>query len=436
MTIQIKAWTVYDEDLNVVISDGTVHTNIDVYSNHHNYKPIVDALINNDADKFLEYYKGKAYQPQDEYPELQDCYEDDLVITNGKIFYRGKEVDEAVCKYVAKLQSMNADITGMKKYIGRMYNNVSEEARDQQFRFINLHHLVVDPEGYIIAYKAVKNNYMDKHSGTISYEVGNIVKMKRSEVDDDTKTGCSKGLHAGSLKYVYSYGSSDDRIIIVRIDPADVVCIPKDCNFQKMRCCRLQVLGDYQGELYKPAYTSNNVNEMYSQNGINNTTIDDKIDWEEVERLHESNMDDEAIDDYFEEGDITVTTNDDVWDLYVDVMNDFTRERKSFSAFNVTEEVRSRVGRGVPVAHYDWRDDVVAVMNARVDYEVNDNGVYRLYEPIEDEDDDDTNVVVSVPVVSTTADSSDLANRPADGRFAGHKYYNHRDAGGKFAKKN
>lgn len=431
----IKAWAVYDNYINAVVCDDQlVHTNIGVDENHHNYDKLVECLVDKDGDKFVEYYNAPKVDVQvEEYPELQDHYEDDLVISNGKIFYRGKQVDDAVCKYVAKLQSMNADITGMKKYIGRMYNNVSEEARDQQFRFINLHHLIIDPEGYVIAYKYVDKNYMDKYSRTISYAVGNVVKMKRSEVDDNSRAGCSRGLHAGSLKYVYSYGSHDDRIVIVRIDPADIVCIPKDCNFQKMRCCRLQVIGDYQGQLYKPVYSSNNINDMYAENNSNDSV---DVDWEEVERLHESNMDEEAIDDYFEEGDITVTTNDDVWDLYVDVMNEFTRERKSFSAFNVTEEVRNRVGYGVPVMHYDWRDDVVAIMNARVDYEVNDNGTYRLYEPLPEDDDDDVNtidVVVSVP--ATTLDSSDLADRPADGRFAGHKYYNHRGAGGKFTKK-
>ena len=62
------------------------------------------------------------------------------------------------------------------------------------------------------------------------------------------------GLHAGALNYVASYGSveSNDRIVIVKINPADVVSVPSDCNCEKLRTCRYEVVGEYQGELLKP----------------------------------------------------------------------------------------------------------------------------------------------------------------------------------------
>ena len=82
--------------------------------------------------------------------------------------------------------------------------------------------------------------------------------MTRSKVDDDRDRGCSNGLHAGALNYVAGYGSveANDKIVIVKINPADVVSVPSDCNYEKLRTCRYEVVGEYQGELLKPLYSS------------------------------------------------------------------------------------------------------------------------------------------------------------------------------------
>ncbi|CAM6053339.1 unnamed protein product [Sphagnum tenellum] len=50
------------------------------------------------------------------------------------------------------------------------------------------------------------------------------------------------------MSYLPSYGSSDgNTIVIVKIDPADVVSVPVDYNCAKMRICRYEVLSAYEG---------------------------------------------------------------------------------------------------------------------------------------------------------------------------------------------
>jgi acyl carrier protein len=68
--------------------------------------------------------------------------------------------------------------------------------------------------------------------------------------------GCSHGLHAGSLAYARGWA---ERVILVEIDPADVVSVPGDENCQKLRCCKYTVVGEYNGPLpdtYTPEFSS------------------------------------------------------------------------------------------------------------------------------------------------------------------------------------
>jgi hypothetical protein len=100
----------------------------------------------------------------------------------------------------------------------------------------------------------IRNDWTDKHTGTILNRPGCTPDMPRNAVCDDADRGCSKGFHAGSLEYVNGfasrYGDEDgDRIVLVEVDPADVVSIPKDCSCQKVRMCKYSVLQEYNGPL-------------------------------------------------------------------------------------------------------------------------------------------------------------------------------------------
>jgi hypothetical protein len=147
---------------------------------------------------------------------------------------------------------------------------------------------------------------MDKYRGVFDNHVGNVCEMTRSKVDDDRGRGCSNGLHAGALNYVAGYGSleSGDKIVIVKINPRDVVSVPSDCNFEKLRTCRYEVVGEYQGELLKPLYSAsldNGVDYDYDDE----EEYDNDYDWgwndeddEDDEAYAEDYDDEEDYDDY------------------------------------------------------------------------------------------------------------------------------------------
>ncbi|KAI9549450.1 hypothetical protein GHT06_001850 [Daphnia sinensis] len=82
----------------------------------------------------------------------------------------------------------------------------------------------------------VRDNYMDCHTGTMDNSVGKIVEMDRNLVNDNKDQTCSAGLHFCSESYLNCFGG--ERIVIVKINPADVVSIPSDYNDAKGRACK------------------------------------------------------------------------------------------------------------------------------------------------------------------------------------------------------
>lgn len=223
-------------------------------------------------------------------------------VRGDKVFYDGKEVHHAVVTYIRKLQEQELPFDSMVRFLERLYGGqTSYRVQNELFTFIEKNGLTINSEGLILAYKAVRRDYKDKHSGTFDNHPGSVPFMERSKVDDDFRVGCSKGLHAGSLQYVWGFGSGDDRIVIVAIDPADVVSVPEDAAFKKMRVCKYTVVADYNGELDKVAYDANSA--LYA---VEEDEEDDDEWLEEFDEDDSDNDEEEIVDDYFEEGEVKV----------------------------------------------------------------------------------------------------------------------------------
>jgi hypothetical protein len=128
--------------------------------------------------------------------------------------------------------------------------------------------------------------------------IGAIAEMSRNKVDDNPDSHCSYGLHAGALSYVASYGSGG-HLIIVKIHPKDAVSVPKDANCTKLRTCRLEVIGEYVGELNQSLYTS--TGEPSTPSSFDE---DDDNDEEEYEEGYgdDEDFDDDDDDDDDDEG--------------------------------------------------------------------------------------------------------------------------------------
>jgi hypothetical protein len=150
-------------------------------------------------------------------------------------------------------------------FLNNIMENPSMQSQKELYDFLEPEHLPITEDGFFLAYKAVRSDFKDKYRGVFDNSVGQVCEMQRAKVDDDRGRGCSNGLHAGALNYVANYGSLEagDRIVIVKINPKDVVSVPSDSNCEKLRTCRYEVVGQYEGELLKPLYKANFSEDYY-----------------------------------------------------------------------------------------------------------------------------------------------------------------------------
>jgi hypothetical protein len=123
-------------------------------------------------------------------------------------------------------------------------SNPSKRAVDELYGFLEKGNLPITADGCFLAYKKVRNDYLDIHSGTMDNSVGKVLEMERNEVDDNANNTCSTGLHFCSLDYLSHFGGADSRTVVVKINPRDVVSIPADYHATKGRTCRYEVIDE------------------------------------------------------------------------------------------------------------------------------------------------------------------------------------------------
>jgi hypothetical protein len=272
-----------DGNLTLVLNNKTYQ----VLPDHINYKMILEALPSATADELLEIVDVE---------KAVSTFSDGLVeIKNGKVMYEGEEVHGSISKRILEFMSKGLPFQPLVNFLNNLMENPSMQSQKELYDFLEHEHLPITEDGHFLAYKAVRSDFKDKYRGVFDNSVGQIVKMQRAKVDDDRARGCSDGLHAGALNYVAGYGSLEngDRIVIVKINPSDVVSVPSDCNCEKLRTCRYEVVGEYQGELLKPLYSASFTEDEYSE--------DDEDDYDTLDESYWDQFDEEDEEEDFEE---------------------------------------------------------------------------------------------------------------------------------------
>jgi len=177
----------------------------------------------------------------------------DISVKHGQVYFRGEEMHGYVVDKILQFINEGFDAEPLINFLTKLMSNPSKRCVDQLFSFLEHKNMPIDPDGDFYAYKAVKNDWTDKHSGTIDNSIGTVVEVPRNRVDDDHRHDCSYGLHAGSMQYVSGFGYGDDHIVIVKINPADVVAVP-DYDTSKLRCCRYEVVSEFENLLPDTTY--------------------------------------------------------------------------------------------------------------------------------------------------------------------------------------
>ena len=228
-----------DNSLTVVVN-GKAHT---MDRTNPAFTQAVDALKDEDTDKLEQMF--------DTSKAVEDYIDGGITVQDGVVRYKEYEVHNHVVERILDFMRGGLPYKPLVKFLDKLMANPSSRAVNELYGFLEHKAMPLTPDGNFLAYKGVREDFSDWYSGKCSNQVGEELSMARNRVCDDAENGCSYGFHAGSLEYAKGYGNGGN-LMVVEINPADVVSVPNDCDCQKLRTCKYKVAALFERKLEEP----------------------------------------------------------------------------------------------------------------------------------------------------------------------------------------
>ena len=264
-----------DTSITAVI-DGVPRT---MTSDNSFYEEALEAIVDRDIDNLDSLFDLSETISK----KFEDQEVGNLAIIDSVIYYKGTPVDNYIAERIFEFVEGGLPFKPLCRFLDKLLSNPSRRAVVELYTFLENKNMPICEDGDFLAYKSVRLDYTDHYTGNFHNEVGQVLEMPRNGVCDDATNGCSEGFHAGSYEYAKSFGGSTSRLIIVKINPEDVVSVPKDCSCQKLRTARYEVVKDFEVVYRSPLDTE------FSSDDYDEDDYDDGY-WE--------HQDDEGEDDY------------------------------------------------------------------------------------------------------------------------------------------
>lgn len=215
----------------VVVIGNKSHT---ISKTHITYAKVLEAIKADDWDTVKDIIEPKKV--------VLNYGAGNVSIQGETLFWKGEVLNTGLAQRMIQMLQEGFPIEPMVNFMENLYKNPSKRAVTELYGFLEKNNLPITPDGHFLAYKKVRHNFLDVHSGTMDNSPGTIVEMERNKVDDNKDQTCSTGLHFCGMSYLSCFGG--DRTVIVKINPCDVVSIPSDYNEAKGRACRYEVIGE------------------------------------------------------------------------------------------------------------------------------------------------------------------------------------------------
>lgn len=167
-------------------------------------------------------------------------------VTRHGVTYNGEVLHNVLADRMLEILNLGLDIVPWIKFMENLYRNPAEHAREELYLWLEKSDLPITADGHFLAYKRVARDYYDIYSHTIYNGVGTVVEMPggRQEVDPVRDRTCSRGLHFCSKSYLPYYRGDNGIVLVVKINPSDVVSIPSDYDNAKGRTWKYEVVDE------------------------------------------------------------------------------------------------------------------------------------------------------------------------------------------------
>lgn len=158
------------------------------------------------------------------------------------VYFKDEPLNHTLSRKIMDMMRQGDEITPMLHFLDRLLYNSRQEAVFNLYEFLDRNSVQFTSDGYFIAFKKVRHNYKDCYSGKIDNSIGQSPEIEPWQVDPDRDNECSNGLHVCGRSYLPNFPG--ERVMIVQVDPAHVVAVPRDYNCSKMRLFKYKVVGE------------------------------------------------------------------------------------------------------------------------------------------------------------------------------------------------
>ena len=252
----------------------------------------------------------KVQKDAPEYPRLMKCFDlieseqdnainailkektekfvrEGFEIDPTQVVYNGERLPTALADKVRSIAHEGLPVNLFKNFWESLQENPSANSVRQLYDFLAYRSLPITSDGCFIAYKGVQKDgwscHGNKHTkvlqgevdsaGKIKNNVGDTIEVLRRDVDDERSNHCSFGLHVGSLAYAESFAP---KVLVVKVNPKNVVSVPDDCSCQKCRVSEYQVIDSFDSEIFA-SVTDSDGNPIESEEDLEHQEFVDRI---------------------------------------------------------------------------------------------------------------------------------------------------------------
>jgi hypothetical protein len=215
--------------------------------------------------------------------------QDGFEINGSEVSYKGELLPEVLSSKIFSLIKEGLPVSLFAKFWENLKQNPSSSSVRELYDFLAYKELPLTEDGCFLAYKGLCEDYwsvsgntktkvskgqVDK-GGRILNKIGEEIEVVRHDVDDNRNHHCSFGLHVGSLDYASDF--SRGKIVVVKVNPKNVVSVPQDYNCQKCRVSAYKVVSDFSKEISCSA-TSEDGEDLISEDVSERNVFVDRVE--------------------------------------------------------------------------------------------------------------------------------------------------------------
>jgi hypothetical protein len=215
---------------------------------------------------------------------IENWSEGNFEFRDGFLYYENEQVANQPTERIINMIKNSWDYKPMLAYLDRLYQNVSNRAVHESYTWCSNKGLPITDDGMLIGYKGVslysgenrldklgrplaEGDHVDKYTGTsFRNNIGDECSMNRRGVSDNCNDGCASGLHVGTYEYAENWAGSNGVVVLVKFDPADIVSVPTDCQYSKMRVSKYTVVSVAREQLEEEVYVEWTEDEYEDEN--------------------------------------------------------------------------------------------------------------------------------------------------------------------------